>query len=524
MNERPWKNEQVYLAFDELTRLSESWIEENEYRYGQLSAPVIRERIIQRIVQLAFYPYCFNCTQRAKNGKYPFPATDEILRLDGVSINGKTGEIKLSCKLFIRLCLDFLAEWIKTLLSVIAGYVSVDIKENKPATLVFGLGVTDVTAGGNEAAFEKFCKHGPIQPLSVAGRLIIQEPGLQKPGSDFIIYAKSPVHYLISKLRLGFVNRSRLLVTCLINPFRFLAAIVRSPLMVLLSKDFIQYPVFRMLDRMKRIQSVIITNSNFFQQPLWMRGPADRKFRVHEVYYSQNAIQFVYKEDQVVGYFPPFRHVRVDEQWVWTEGHKKFIAEMGHKGPIHVVGPIVWYLPSDEIAVRSGDTIKIAVFDIAPVYQSVADKMGIIHYYYTADNMIAFIETIVTICEELETSSNRNIQVLVKSKRDFTKGLHDQVYIDYLKQLKNAHKHVEVIDSAANIFALLNGCDLSVSIPYTSVPYVSAYLKKPSVYFDPGGELLFTNEQSPYISTASGREELKLVIKNILLTSDHQLS
>lgn len=515
MNVRPWKNEQVYQAFDDLMRLSEGAIAHKTYRYDQLADTAIRERIIQRVVQMTFYPYCFLCTQRANEGIYPFPSPDEMLHLAGIVINGKTGEINITPKLFIQLFLDFLAEWIKTLLSVIAGYISIAAKESKPATLVFGLGIADVTCGGSEDAFKEFCKKGPVQPLSDSDRLIMQETGPQKTGSDFISYTKNPVHYLLRKTKFGFINRNKLMAVCIVNPFRFLASITKFPLMALLSKDFIQYPAVRMLDKMGCIRSVVITTSNFFQQPIWMRGPDNRNFRVHEVHYSQNANSFVYKDNPVFGHFPPFRHVRVDEHWVWTNGHKDSLVESGHKGPVHVVGPIVWYLPAKSNT-RSEDMFRVAVFDIAPVYRSVSDKMGIIHYYYTADKLIAFLESIITVCEELEPRFNRNIQVLLKSKRAFTKGLHDQAYIDYVAQLKKTHKQVEVIDYATNIFSLLNDCELSVSIPYTSVPYVSAWLKKPAVYFDPGKELLFTNEQSPFIQTASGREELKQVIENIL--------
>lgn len=523
MNAKPWKNEQVYRAFDDLIRLSEKSIEKKSFYLGRLPGSVLRERIIQRVVQFTFYPYCAECTKRARKGSYPFPSPDELLKLDGMIINGKTGAIRLRSKLFFRLLVDYLLEWGRIILNVIAGFVPARSKSRISASWVFGLGFADTRAGGSEMEFERFCRQGPVTALKEAEQLIIQELAPQITESDLLVYAANPVHYHIRTAKIGFVNRLILLTTCFINLFLFFATVIMRPLMAVLSKDIIQYPVVRLLDKMGLIRSVIITNSSFFQQPLWMRGPSEKKFRVHEIHYGQNAIPFLFKDDPTVtGAFPPFRHVRVDEHWIWTEGYKKNIIDTGHNGPIHVVGPIIWYLPGEKRE-PAGDTIRIAVFDVAPVYQSVADKMGIIHYYYTGEKMIAFLETIITVCEELSKSLNRKIKVILKSKRQFTESLHDKAYIDYISRLGNRND-VELADYRSNIFSLLGSCHFSVSIPYTTVPYVAAYLQKQAAYFDPYAELIFTNEPSLYIQTASGKEELKHIIEGIILSDTQKAS
>ncbi len=519
MREKPWKNEHIYNSFDDLIRLAETAAEKQIFQYGSIINKVLRERTIQRIVQMVFYPYCANCTMRAKMGNYPFPSKEEILKLDGVLVDCKTGKLKLTSKLFFRLWLDYLVEWLRIMTNLISGFFAADKKHNQSATWIFGLGYTDLTAGGSETAFEAFCKRGPIKPLTEAEYMIIQEMDLHKPMIHGMVYTRNPLHYQLRKCHIGFLSRLQLLVNCLFDLIKYLAITVRQPLMAVLSKDIIQYGVVRSLDENRLIRSVIITNSSFFQQPLWMRWPDNRNFRVHELHYGQNAIPFLYKDDQVAGIFPPFRHVKVDEHWVWTEGYKSFIKETGHKGPIHVVGPIVWYLPEKNEIKRIGKKITIAVFDVAPVYQSVADKMGIIYYYYTANKLIEFLAGIITVCEELTKELNRDIRIILKSKRHFTEGLHDKSYIDYVNMIQRRYQQIEVADYRSNIFSLIDECDFSVSIPYTTVPYVAAYLQKPAAYYDPYSELIFTNEPSPYIQTASGKQELKQLIENIVLST-----
>lgn len=509
------KNEHIYLAFDKLIQSIEKWLPGKASPAARRDEKVIRERLMQRVVELSFYPFCFTCTQEYKNGNGPFDWIKGRPQLGGMIIYPVTGKIRIGVLLFFQSAAIYLREWATVFSAIAAGF----FKGNSvtgPVTLAFGIGYDAFVFGGNDQEFARFCKQGPITPLAASGQLIIQATENKKTGQDFIYYAQKPVLELIRQAAISRSGRLRLLLLHLSGPFTWLVAVSRFPVMAILSKDLASTPAVDFIDRKGFIKAVIITNSDFFRQPLWMRGNKGRGFSSHEVHYSQNTLPFVYKKDPFVAYFPPFRHVKVDEHWVWTEGYRQHLRVLGHEGPVHVTGPVVWYLP-DAVSV-GGDkdnSITVVVFDITPVYDSVAEKMGIIDYYYKTGIMMTFIEDILSTCKEISRESGKQIRVLLKSKRAAKKGLHDSRYIDLLTELEKLGR-LEIVDYSENIFSLLKRCDLSISIPYTTVPYISAYLKKPAVYFDPGGELLFTNETSPYIQTASGRDELKTRIEKIL--------
>ena len=517
MKERIWRNEHIYAEFDRIIRLFEKKISGKLPVTANFSKKVIEERVTQRLVQLLFYPFCILCTRRLREGKYPVPGKNEKVLLNKVTIDSNTGKIGLNTTFILIQVADFFWEWIGALGAVIRGYFNHSQKWKQPVTLVFGIGLTDINFLGEETPFIKFCKEGPIKPLVDAEMLVIQAGGKEKSKHFFLQYTNHPVFQTIEKTKLGFMNRSGLLVSQLLLPFRFGWMVMQNKLSVVLAKDIVQAQVIASLDEARLIQSVIITNSLFFQQYLWMRQTGNRSFKVHELHYSQNTIPIVYKDDSFVSFFPAFRHVCVDEHWVWTEGYAKYLQELGHKGPIHIVGPILWYLPAAMQTVpRQTNDIKMLVFDIPPVTREVADKLGIINYYYSCDHMIRFIEDIIAVSKEYGERKGKNVKIYLKSKRDFRKNFHDEDYAAGIRKCEEENTNFKVMDASQNLFSLLNECDLSVSIPYTTVPYIAAYLRKPAIYFDPGGELEFTNESSPYLYTASGKQSFALTFEKIL--------
>jgi polysaccharide biosynthesis PFTS motif protein len=285
----------------------------------------------------------------------------------------------------------------------------------------------------------------------------------------------------------------------------------------LISNDLAYLPAVRAIDRVGLVESVVITNSSFGAQPLWMRPHSKRTFRVHEIHYSQNTAGFRYIADSMGDQYPAFRHVRVDKHWVWTPGYKTRLESLGHLGRTHVVGPIMMYLPGPALH-HSDDEFRIAVFDVTPVYSHKATQIGAISNYYSTENMLSFIDQIVEICEDVERLGHKRARILLKHKRSFTKNFHDHRYLECIDRLAQDNDSFEVVPYDNNIFSMLASCDLSISIPYTSTAYVSSHMHKPAIYFDPTRLLFPTYEPAPFLEFASGRIELlRLIEKSILL-------
>ena len=516
MNKKSWNNEDTYAEFDRIIQLFEKWIVGRTFSFNRFRKETIEARIVQRFGQLLFYPFCFLVVQKIKEGNSPFPVNSEKIQIGGITVDTATGKISPGAKTVTRMFSDFLWHWFLALKAIIIGYVT-SKKWEGPSTLLFGISKSEITLLGTEEPFIEFCKKGPITPLVNAQRLVIQSTARSESEKAFFQYTSYPVYETIKRARLGFAKRTAVLFHHLLLPFRFSWSVVRMRVMAVLAKDSVQAQLVSCLDKAGLIQSVIITNSEFFQQFLWMREPGNRSFKVHEVHYSQNTKPMVFAEEPFSANFPAFRHVAVDEHWVWTEGYKNYMEELGHRGPVHVVGPILWYLPGKKVAAYPGPDLKLAVFDITPIYSEFAEKIGVVRYYYNIDLMIRFISDILAVADEYTKKTGRTIHVMLKSKRASTKGIHDHRYDDFISQCEKERKNFKVLLFSENVFSFLDDCNLSVAIPYTSVPFISAWLQKPAVFFDPSGELIFTNETSPFIYTASGKEELNTIFEQQFL-------
>jgi polysaccharide biosynthesis PFTS motif protein len=291
----------------------------------------------------------------------------------------------------------------------------------------------------------------------------------------------------------------------------FLRAAIQNPLLTLLGRDIAYAAAVRALDSRRMIEAVVITNSVYPAQPLWMRGPAARGFRVHMVWYSQNAKPLVYKgcvpDECTYSDEPRCRHICVDETWVWTKGFEKWLRGLGLTGPIHVVGPILWYL-HERPTIHKDTDIRVVVCDVTPLRDDVALQIGLAENYYSGTNMIRFIEEILWCCRELEERSGRPVHLSLKHKRSYNMKTHDPRYIEYIGRLSAPGGGIELIPFETNMYALFADSDLVIVAPYSSPAYVASTVGIRAIYFDPTKELLPTFEPAPLVAFASGRAEL----------------
>ena len=229
------------------------------------------------------------------------------------------------------------------------------------------------------------------------------------------------------------------------------------------------------------------------------------------VWYSQNARPLVYREDGSDEFQydnePRCRHICVDETWVWTNGFEKWLRGLGITGPIHVVGPILWYLRETPTLHKDTD-IRVVVCDVTPLQNDVALGIGLAENYYSGTNMTQFIEEALWVCRELEERSGRPVQLSLKHKRSYNMKTHDSGYIDYVGRLSAAGGRIELLPSGTNMYTLFENSDLVIVAPYSSPAYVASTVGVRAIYFDPTKELVPTFEPAPLVEFASGRAEL----------------
>ena len=263
----------------------------------------------------------------------------------------------------------------------------------------------------------------------------------------------------------------------------------KFPNISLILPDLATIPIVKFFNKKNLIDSLVITTSSIYSQPLWMRNFDEKKFKTHFLNYSDNSEKFIYKECPLFHDFPAIRHISVDKQWVWTENQKKMYFNSGHKGSINLVDPITFSNQS-KIFKKNSDAFKIVVFDIYPFLLSKIKNIGGVKYYYKTKLVLNFIKDIILSCEEISKKSGIKIQIFLKSKRNIYRGFHDPMYLSELKNLNLKHKSFNIAPYDENIYDFIKNSNLSISIPYTSTAHVASYLKIKSIYYDPSEQLV----------------------------------
>jgi polysaccharide biosynthesis PFTS motif protein len=418
---------------------------------------------------------------------------------------------------------EFARRLVLALSSAVAGIFYGRPREKRAVTLLLGTGAENISYAGSDARFVEYCTRGPIEPLREAQWLIVQaEPPASSANPERFCYARFPLHAAAARM-LTTRDVCRLLVDSFATAARWVCLVTRAPINLLLAHDYACLPLIRLLDSQQRIAAVVLTNSVYSIQPLWCRG--GRNFATHLVWYSQNTIPVVYADDGIASDLPHYRHLATDASWLWTEEYADYLRRLGVSSRYHVVGPILWHLPEANgscVARRTGrdpEPIRFAVFDVTPISDETALRIGIIRNYYSPERMMRFLGDVVDVAHDLEVAARRSVTILLKHKRGFG-PTHARIYIDFVERLCSENPRLRIVHYQTSLYDILRDSDVSIVIPYSSPAYVSSHLGKPSIFFDPGAELRPTFLPAPGVSFASGRQELLAQVTSSVMAVD----
>ncbi len=511
-----------FQAFDRLVHNIEAWALHAIPSVGKYQRSTMVARTIQRIVEVALAPYLQVCAKRVDAGLPPLPPENQNLECGGLELNSYTGKVRPTFIAFLRALGDFWVHWGHAL-----GVFTLAMAHRRkimpePATILFGVGRESIIGKHGDARFVAYCRQGPIFPLTSAQRLIVQAAiEIKSSAPHFFSYTRFPLHQLAQLNAPNWLEYLHFLTNHLISGAIYFWAVLRSPVICLLGRDFAYHAMVESLNRRKLIESVVITNSNYSVQPLWMRDLPGRHFSVHMVWYSQNTTPFTFAADPIRAPLPNNRHIVVDESWVWTEGYANYLTQLGIPGRFHVVGPIMWYLPKQQYIARDYQQIRVAIFDISPVRPETERDLGLSYNYYHTRNCIEFIEGIVATKNDLLAKFGININLYLKHKRS-QHQIHDPEYTSFIEGL-NAEV-INLVPADSDIYELIAGCHLILVMPYSSPAYVADMLGVPAIYYDPSQELLPTYESGTHIHFASGRQQLLELTSSLLLPTLNMLA
>jgi hypothetical protein len=496
----------IHLAYDRLVRTVEQRLHGRTSGIGRYSAQVVAARLAQRIVELTQAPYARHCVEALRRGEDPFAHKRTTLELGGLGVDAEDGTLRVSPRLMLTSLAFYLAWWARATFTVCLAPAASEHETARPATLVLGVGVESLFENGSDAGFVDYCERGPIEPLATAQRVIVQavRPARSSRPERFT-YHRFPLEALARTTRRTVGDRLRFAGVQLLGLGRFISLVLRRPLTVVLAQELAQQALVQFVTDREALGAVVITNSAFGKQPLWMRGEP-RPYRVHMVWYSQNIIPFVYASDGVSADFPAYRHMKVDVSWVWTASFASYLKGLGAGAEFRVVGPILWQLPAAS-DVPDPNEIRLAVFDVTPMRMERVNASGVLNYYYNAPNMTAFVRGVADAAREVERATGKRVRLQLKHKRAGAPGVHDDDYQALVAGLA-ADGVLELVPPQTNMYALLAAASCALVVPYSSPAYVASHLRKPSVYYDASGQLTPSHLPDPLIDFAASPQAL----------------
>lgn len=372
--------------------------------------------------------------------------------------------------------------------------------------LIIGTGPSDVTRDGSDERFVEFCRNGPISTLHAPAMLMVQSGGDSQSGFDSgILYAKRPLYRLVRVSHADWLQRLGVAGRLMLGA---VAAVVKTPFdarPALLMRDAMEAVVVRALVRWGALGEVMITNSAATRQAIWIR---DGSVPCAMVWYSENS-KWIWQDGIHDAELPMYRHLRVGVHWVWTEAHANWLRSLGHSGPIHVVGPILWYLPRRVPTKPAPDVLWVTVFDIIPVSEEFAEQIGFIDNYYSLDRCLAFLSGVLVAAEAARAQTGLPIQVRIKPKRFQPKA--SSVYVREVESLIGVGA-LACMETSADLFDAARDSLISVVQPFSSPALVAAERGCLACYYDAAQVLERPSSLSPEIPLVSTTEELCALI------------
>lgn len=492
----------------DMVRLSGVWLEHGLPENRLYERRAVIRRLQQRLADLLHYPFLVQQAAMIETSSIiARGAPTNTVECAGLSLYMENGRVRPGLPLVARSLWEFAKHWFYILALATAALLRPTATRPGPSTLVFGVGEADLHPGGSDAEFLEFCRSGPIDPLRNATRIIVQSninAQTSQPGRA--TFARDPLFVLLRESGLGLAGYMRFYLLHLASLWFFVIDVARLRLLCVLDRDYAYFAIITTLNHGKFIENLVITNSMYSRQPLWMTDIPGRRYRVHMVFYSMMSNPFVYKVAPLEAIFPGFRYLRADEFWVWTPGQATFLKSLGITGNFHVEGPLVWRMPSPRRRSQSR-SLLITVFDVTPVTSQFEKAHGLSYNYFKTSCALGFINGILTAREQINRRLGVELQIVLKHKRSY-QPIHDNNYIRQVNAWCNISREIDLAPPDSDVLSLIQDSKLAIVMPFSSPAYIAAHLGVPAVYYDPSGELLPTFERHPLIHFASGPDKL----------------
>lgn len=246
-------------------------------------------------------------------------------------------------------------------------------------------------------------------------------------------------------------------------------------------------------------QEYLFHSSDFIYRPLWTYEVERFGSIVSLYFYSTNCEGFRQAKESTTQISPGYASMNWPRYLVWDEDQKNFVRlAVGADAKVEIVGPI-WFSDS-AVELPSLPPKTVAVFDVQPVRDSFYQTLAVDFDYYTPHIGKQFLLDI------RDTGRNIDCHIAHKRKREIGNLSHPH-YRLVLKSLESSTKYL-AIDPDLSAIALVQKCDVVISMPFTATALLGREANKPSIYYDPFGLLHKDDPAAHGIMIIQGLKEL----------------
>ena len=423
----------------------------------------------------------------------------------GISLNNK--EIRVTLKLRIISYFYFIVFWIKVLAHFLISLLKYKNQSTRNISLLCLYGHENTILKNNGNDFFEFCKKGFVQPLVDSDLIIVEcrraSAHLKKVN---VVLVRNVIDEYFSTQKYS-LKRATVFLYHHVKAFLvYTEHVIRNPLFVLLWRDLSYHALWVDSSRHKAISNIFISNSHVSSQELPLIDLEDRYHQLHLLPYSAGFWGVTLKSEKSSITHPGNWEIKVDKVWCWFKEQADWFLSNEYAREIITCHPVLYYLPPF-VKVALPIKNKITCFDITP-FKNYDSFLGC--HYYALENMLQFIKDII----EVKADSFKSFNLEIKPKRDYLE-IHFKEYIAQLEKFADLGEII-LVNSASNMFELIDGSSVVIAIPFTSPAYIAALRGVPAIFYDPSMQLICTHPLINNLYWASGKKELELLLKKIL--------
>lgn len=412
-------------------------------------------------------------------------------------------------KIFFKI---FVHHSIYLLWSVLGSFNYFLLKPRAKIKVFLGPGIENYLTGDIKKEFYQFCLRGHLKVLDPKqSTLIVQWVSRRTAKYKGVYFSLRPYLTMARVSGLSPLRLLTILIVSIQTLIQFWQVLNKFPVLIHLYTDLFRFPMIKVLNDATKIDSIIMTNSSFYDQEFWLNGIDEKNFRTIFVWYSVNTRAFKYKKNTSFCEHPSYEFVIADESYTWNEGHAKWLDKNTRIRSNYPGAPITYQLPSEKRVIQD---IDILIFDVTPVNREWIDTniSPNFYNYFHASNMKKFVADIMSAGEAV--SGGGELCIAIKPKREYD-SIHDKEYISYIKSL--GRDRLKIISSNENAFDLARRAKVLVVIPFSSPAFIGSYMNVKSAYYDPEGSLLSPEDLDSNISFLSSKDELEDYLKKNLV-------